>query len=393
MANTKGGISMKQEKWAFSTRAIQSGELVDPVTRALNTPIYQTSTFAFESARDKESAVDAGMSWTPDTYFYSRTGNPTTAALENKLASLEGAEDAVVTASGMSACATALLSLLNAGDHCIASTDLFTITQTLLDDVFNAKGIEVTRIDTNDIADVTEHIRSNTKVIFVESLSNPYMNVADIPNLSKIAHENDLYLIVDNTFLSPYLLRPLEFGADLVVHSATKYIAGHGDALAGAVAGDKSLVNRVRYYMDNLGSPVSPFNSWLILRGIRTLPLRMRTHSLNGQAVAELLQSRPEVEFVLYPGLENHPHNDVARKLLREGNGGMLALRLHGGAAAMETFAANLELSAIAVSLGDVRSLVYPMPKRQNLIRLSIGCEDVGDLYSDFAQALDKISS
>lgn len=384
---------MKQEKLAFSTRAIQSGESVDPVTRALNTPIYLTSTFAFESARDKESAVDAGMSWTPDTYFYSRTGNPTTAALENKLASLEGAEDAVITASGMSACATALLSMLNAGDHCIASADLFTISQTLLDDIFDAKGIEVTRINTNDIGEVTKHIRSNTKVIFVESLSNPHMNVADIPTLSKIAHENGLYLVIDNTFLSPYLLRPLEFGADLVVHSATKYIAGHGDALAGAVAGDKNLVDRVRYYVDNLGAPVSPFNSWLILRGLRTLPLRMRTHSLNGQAVAEFLQSRPEVEFVLYPGLESHPHNDVARKLLRDGNGGMLALRLHGGAAEMEAFAANLELSAIAVSLGDVRSLVYPMPKRQNLIRLSIGCEDVDDLCSDFAQALDKISS
>ena len=384
---------MKREKYAFSTRAIQAGETVDTVTRALNTPIYQTSTFAFESAQEKESAVDEGLNWTPDTFFYSRTANPTTAALEKKLASLEGAEDAIVTASGMSACATALLSLLDAGDHLIASTDLFTITKTLLDDVFKAKGIEVTRIDTNDLAEVTEHIQANTKVIFVESLSNPFMNIADLSSLSKLAHEKGLYFVVDNTFLSPYLLRPLEFGADLVVHSATKYMAGHGDALAGVVAGDKKLIDQVRYYADNLGAPVSPFNSWLILRGLRTLHLRMRMHSQNGQAVAEFLQSRPEVEFVLYPGLESYSQRDVARKFFRDKNGGMISLRLHGGARAMEEFVANLELSAIAVSLGDVHSLVYPMPKRDNLIRLSIGCEDTDDLLSDFAQALDKISS
>lgn len=382
---------MTKDKLGFSTRAIQAGESVDPVTRALNTPIYQTSTFAFESAQDKENAVDEGLNWTQDTYFYSRTANPTTAALEKKLASLEGAEEAIVTASGMSACSTALLSLLDAGDHLLASTDLFTITKTLLDDVFKAKGIEVTRLDTKNLAEVTEHIQPNTKVIFVESLSNPFMNMADLSILSNLAHEKSLYFIVDNTFLSPYLLRPLEFGADLVVHSATKYITGHGDALAGVVAGDKKLIDQVRYYADSLGAPVSPFNSWLILRGLRTLPLRMNMHSQNAQAVAEFLESRLEVEFVLYPGIESYSQKDVARKFLRNGNGGMISLRLHGGARAMEEFAANLKLSAIAVSLGDVHSLVYPMPKRDNLIRLSIGCEDTDDLLCDFAQALDKI--
>lgn len=383
---------MEENKMKFGTRAIQDGEVVDPTTRALNTPIYQSATFAFETAEEKEAAVDAGMNWVPDTFFYSRTANPTTAALEKKMASLEGAEDAIVTACGMSAVSTALLSILDAGDHFIASTDLFTITQSLLDDVFSKKGIEVTRLDTNDLAKVEASIQSNTKIIFVESLSNPHLNLTDIPALAKLAHDNGLLLIVDNTFLSPYLIRPLELGADIVVHSATKYISGHGDALGGVVAGNKKLIDQVRYYGDNLGTPISPFNSWLLLRGLRTLHLRMKAHSQNAQALAEFLETHPEVETVIYPGLKSHKDYDKAQELLPDGKGGMLSFYLKGGGPAMEKLGQNLKLLVIAVSLGDVRSLYYPNPKKNNLVRLSVGCEDTEDLIADFKQALDKLN-
>jgi len=384
---------MSDAEHGFATRAIHAGEHTDPATRALNPPIYQTATFAFETAEEKEAAVDAAMAWQPGAYFYSRTNNPTTTMLEQKLAGLEGAEDAVVGASGMGACATALLSLLDAGDHCIASSDLFIITRFLFDDVLRSKGIEVTHVDTTDVAAVRAAVRGNTKVLFVESLSNPHMDVADLPKLAAIAREHRLTFLVDNTFLSPYVLRPLEHGADLVLHSATKYIAGHGDAVAGVVAGGKHLIDRVRFYLDTLGSPVSPFNSWLVMRGARTLSLRMRAHSENALALAAYLEDHEEVEFVRYPGLSSHPHHELARRLFGEHSGGMFAMRLHGGEAALSAFARSVTLGAIAVSLGDVHTLVYPMPKRENIFRISVGCEDIDDLIADFAAALDRTRS
>ncbi|WGX98833.1 PLP-dependent aspartate aminotransferase family protein [Nocardioides sp. L-11A] len=372
-----------------NTLSIHAGEATDPTTHALNTPIYQTATFAFDSAVEKEDAVDRALEWEPGVFFYSRTGNPTTYALEQKLAALEGAEDAAVGASGMAACATALLSVLGTGDHCIASADLFVITRVLLDDVLSARGIEVTHVDVTDLDAVAAAVRPNTRAVFAESLSNPHMDVADLPALAALSREHGLTLVVDNTFLSPRLLRPLEHGADLVVHSATKWLGGHGDAVAGVVAGRKELVDKVRFHLDALGAAVSPFNSWLILRGMRTLGLRMSASSTNALAVAQFLESRPEVALVSYPGLPSHPHHELAGKLLPDGYGGMMAIRLHGDADTMGRFAAALELSAIAVSLGDVHTLVYPMPKRDNLIRLSIGCEDTADLIADYAQALD----
>ncbi len=375
----------------FSTRAIHDGEARDPVTGALSTPIYATATFAFDSAAAKEAAVDSALDWEPGAYFYSRTGNPTTSTLERKMASLEGAEDAVVAASGMAAVAAALMSVLDAGDHCVASSDLFIITRFLLDDVFKRKGITVDHVDVTDLDAVRAAIRPTTKALFVETLSNPHMHFADMAALSQIARASDITFIVDNTFLSPYLVQPIALGADMVVHAATKYIGGHGDVLAGTVAGRKELIDNVRYYLDSLGGAVSAFNSWLVIRGAKTLPLRMRAHSENGLTVAEFLQSRPEVEFVNYPGLPSHPQYELARSILTNGFGGMMSIRLHGGAAAMETFASALQLSAIAVSLGDVHSLVYPMPKRENLIRLSVGCEDVADLLADYGSGLDAL--
>lgn len=375
----------------FATRAIHTGEATDPTTRAHATPIYQTATFAFETAEEKEAAVDAAMAWEPRTFFYTRTGNPTTTALEEKVAALEGAESALACSAGMAAVATTLFSLLDAGDHCIASEDVFIITRFLLDDVLARKGIKVTRVDVTNLDAVRGAIRPTTKALFVESLSNPHMHFADVAALAGVAHEAGVPLVVDNTFLSPAVFRPLEFGADLVLHSATKYLSGHGDTVGGVVAGRKELVDAIRYEADALGTAPSPFNSWLILRGIRTLPLRMQAHSSNALALAHFLEERPEVERVHYPGLPSHPQHALASEQLISGFGGMFSMRLRGGAEEMNAFANATQMSGVAVSLGDVKTLVYPMPKRDNLIRVSVGCEDLEDIERDFVQALERL--
>lgn len=377
----------------FATRAIHEGESPDPTTHAHATPIYQTATFVFDTAQEKEAAVDAAMEWEPRTFFYTRTGNPTTSALEEKIAALEGAESALACSSGMAAVSTTLFSLLNAGDHCVASDDVFIITRFLLDDVLANKGIEVTRLDVTDLDAVEGALRPNTKAIFVESLSNPHMHFADVRALSTIAHDAGIVLVVDNTFLSPAVFRPLEQGADLVLHSSTKYLSGHGDTVGGVVAGARELVDPVRYQADALGTAPSPFNSWLTLRGVRTLPLRMKAHSTNALAIARFLEQREEVERVRYVGLESHPQHALAVEQLVDGFGGMLSVHLHGGADQMNAFANATKLSGVAVSLGDLKTLVYPMPKRDNLIRVSVGCEDTADIIADFEQALAAVQT
>jgi methionine-gamma-lyase len=377
----------------FRTRAIHAGEGPDPATRAHATPIYQTATFAFETGEAKEDAVDAAMAWEPGAYFYTRTQNPTTDALEAKVASLEGADAAVACASGMAAAAATVFSLLRAGDHCIASEDIFIITRFLLDDVLARKGIEVTRLDVRDLDGVRAALRPETRAIFVESLSNPHLQLADIDGLAAISHEAGATLVVDNTFLTPALFRPLEHGADLVLHSATKYLSGHGDTVCGVVSGSKRLTDPIRYELDALGGAVSPFNSWLVARGIRTLPLRMDVHTRNAQALAELLEEQPEVVEVIYPGLPSHGEHDLAAQVLPRGAGGMLSLRFAGGADDMYAFVNALELCSIGVSLGDLKTLVYPMPKRENLIRVSAGCEDLDDLVADFRRGLGAVRS
>jgi methionine-gamma-lyase len=374
----------------FSTRAIHAGEGADPTTGA-HTPIYQTATFAFGTAEEKEAAVDAAMAWEPGAFFYTRTNNPTTDALERKIASIEGAESALVAASGMAAVANTLFSLLKTGDHCVASEDVFIITRFFLDDVLARRGIEVTRVDGADPDAVLRAIRPSTKALFVESLSNPHMDFADISALAAIAHQRGIRLVVDNTFLSPYLLRPLEHGADLVLHSATKYLSGHGDTVAGVVAGAKELIDPIRYEIDALGAAPSPFNSWLVLRGVRTLPLRMQAHSRNAQALASFLEQRPELEWIRYIGLTSHRHHALASHVMADGFGGMFSMKLHGDHREMNAFVNAVRVGAIAVSLGDLRTLVYPMPKRNNLIRVSVGCEDVDDLIEDFEQALTHV--
>lgn len=372
----------------LATRAIHAGERADPHTHAHAVPIYQTATFAFDTAEEQRQAIDRVSAREADSFVYTRGGNPTTGALEKKIADLEGAEAALASASGMAAVATTMLSLLDTGDHCVVAEDVYMFSDVLADELLVDKGIEVTRVDATDQAAVAAALRPQTRVLFVETVSNPHMRFADIDALAGLAHVNEALLIVDNTLLSPALFRPLEHGADLVVHSATKYLSGHGDAIAGVVAGGKELVDGIHDCQEMLGGALSPFNSWLVLRGMHTLPLRMRAHSDNALRLALFLEDHDAVEWVRYIGLAGHPQHALARRCLPQGFGGMLTMRLHGGPDEMSAFAAAVRLGDIAVSLGDVKTLVNPLPKHDHIIRVSVGCEDPEDLIGDFGSAL-----
>lgn len=381
----------RTEGRGLATRAIHAGERPDPTTHAHRTPIYATATFTFDSAAEKEEAVDRSLAWEPGAYFYSRTGNPTNRALEEKIASIEGAEDAVVSSSGMAAVASTLFAHLGSGDHLVAGQELFAITNVLLDEDFPRRGIDVTRVDPTDPAAVEAAVTSSTKALFVECSTNPRLRVPDLDGLSSIARRHDLLFIADNTFLGPVLLRPLEHGADLVLHAATKYLSGHGDAVSGVVAGPKALIDPIRQQTDTLGQAASPFSSFLVQRGVRTLPLRSRAASSNAARVAAFLEAHEKVEWVRYPGLASHPDHEVAQRLLGDTFGAMVTFKPHGGLDGMAAFTDHLRLCDIGVSLGDIHTLVYPRPKDGGIIRLSIGCEDVDDLLEDFELGLSFV--
>lgn len=378
----------------FSTRAIHEGEGRDATTGAHNTPIYQTATFSYERAEEFaaaiELAVDPDRQSPLDNYFYSRTSNPTNAALEKKLASLEGAEAALVTSSGMAAVAISIMISAKAGDHVIVTNDLFVISRQFFEQDCPAMGIEVSMFDVRDIEQARAALKPNSTAIFVETVTNPNIYIADLAAYRKLADEHGLTLIADNTFLSPYLCRPVEQGADIVLHSATKYISGHGDTIAGVLAGTRDTIDLARTKMDTFGQCLSPIASWLVMRGVRTLPLRMRQHCANAQALAEYLEAHPKVDWVKYPGLPGHPQYELAKTSLPNGCGGIVSFRIKGGTDEMNRFANSHELFGIGVSLGDVTTLIYPQPWRDDLIRVSVGCEDANDIIAEFEAALSK---
>jgi len=384
-------VRERTEGRGFATRAIHAGERPDPTTHAHRTPIYATATFTFDSAAQKEDAVDRSLAWEPGAYFYSRTGNPTNRALEEKIASLEGAEDAVVSASGMAAVSATLFAHLGAGDHVVVGDELFAITKVLLEDDFPRRSLGVTPVDMTDLAAVEAAIGLATRAIFLETSTNPRLRVPDLDAVAAIARRHDLLFIADNTFLGPALLRPLEHGADLVIHAATKYLSGHGDAVSGVVSGRKALTDPIRKQTDTLGQAANPFASFLVQRGLRTLPLRSRAASANAARVASFLEAHPKVDWVRYPGLASHPDHAVARRLLGEQFGAMITFKPVGGVEAMAAFTDHLRLCDIGVSLGDIHTLVYPRPKDGGIVRLSIGCEDVEDLLEDFELGLSFV--
>ena len=376
----------------FATRAIHAGERPDPVTHAHNTPIYATATFAFDTAADKEAAVDRALDWDPTSYFYSRTGNPTNRALEEKIASLEGAEDCVVSASGMAAVSATLFAHLEAGDHVVLGDELFAITRVLWEEDLPRRSIGVSPVDMTDLDAVEAAITDRTRMLFLETSTNPRLRVVDLDAIAELGHRHGLLVVADNTFLGPALLRPLEHGADLVLHAATKYLSGHGDAVSGVVSGPKALLDPIRKQVDTFGQAASPFSSFLVLRGVRTLPLRSAAGSANAAALAAFLEGHPKVDWVRYPGLDSHPDHAVATRLLGDRYGGMLTFQPRGGIAGMAAFTDHLRLCDIAVSLGDVYTLVYPRPKDGGIVRVSVGCEDLADLVEDFELGLSFVA-
>lgn len=371
----------------FGTRSIHAGEAPDPATGAHGTPIYQNATYAFRSYE----GLEAWREGAPH-FMYARDGNPTVRCLELKLADLEGAEAAVATATGMAAISAVLLQLLGGGGHLIASADLYGVTAELLRHDLPRLGATVDLVDTADPSAVEAAIKPETRAIFTESFSNPLLRVADLPALGKLAQRRGVKLVVDNTFLSPALLRPLEHGADLVVHSATKYLSGHGNVLGGVVCGNRQMVGEIAGLLSRLGGAMSPFSAWLLLAGVKTLPLRVERHCANAGALAVLLAAHPAVESVHYPGLVDHPQHDLARRLVGDRFGGMLAFSLHGGAASAGRLLNELDLATIAVSLGDPATLAWPLAG-SGLIRLSVGLEDWADLEADFTRALDGVAA
>ncbi|HLR35146.1 MAG TPA: methionine gamma-lyase [Tissierellales bacterium] len=393
------------KKLGFSTRAIHAG-YEDNEHGALATPIYQTSTFIFDSAEQGGNRFEGEE----EGYIYSRIGNPTNTQLENKLANLENAEAAISTASGMGAITSALWTAVSAGDHVIAAKTLYGCTFAFLNHGLSRFGVEVTFVDTSDPENVRKAMKENTKLVYLETPANPNMTISDIKTISKIAHENEeCMVIVDSTYCTPYLQRPLDLGADIVVHSATKYLNGHGDVIAGFVVGSQEFINEVREVglKDMTGAALSPFDAFLINRGMKTLDLRMEKHCSNAQKVAEFLESHPAVETVLYPGLKSFPQYELAEKQMKL-PGAMIAFEVKGGIEAGKKLMDTVELCSLAVSLGDAETLIqhpasmthspYTEEERaasgitEGLVRISIGLEDAEDIIADLDKALNKLN-
>jgi methionine-gamma-lyase len=391
-------------KLGFQSLCCHAGQHADPQTGAHNTPIYQTSTFAFKNVQDGADKF-AGEK---EGYIYTRLGNPTQSALEEKMAALEGAEAAIATASGMSAISASVMAVAYAGDHILAHDCLYGCTHSLMEEILPRYGIEVTFADLSDLDNVDEYLQDNTKLVYLETPSNPTLNLVDIEEISKKAHAAGAKVIVDNTFMTPYLQNPLALGADMVVHSATKYIGGHGDAIAGIIAGKEEMLAEIRMTtLKDFGGIISPFNAWLLLRGLKTLPIRVDKHTENAKEVAEFLEAHDKVERVFYPGLESHPQHDLAKKQA-SGFGSMISFELKGGYDAGEKMMNNVNLATLAVSLGDVDTLIQhpasmthaPVPREERLaagitdglVRISIGIEDVEDIIADLDNSLSVLA-
>jgi cystathionine beta-lyase/cystathionine gamma-synthase len=379
--------------YKYATLAVHAGQQPDPQTGAVNVPVYLTSTFEL-------NGVGEDKGWD-----YSRAGNPTRARLEESLTALEGGTCGHAFASGMAAI-TALVSPLHAGDHLICSHNLYGGTARLLDQVIQYFGIEVEYVDLTDLDLLKKAIKSNTRLVHVETPTNPLMQLTDIAAVAEIAHRSGVEVSVDNTFLSPALQSPIALGADIVMHSTTKFLNGHSDGLGGALIGTKPE-HQERYLLMQkaLGGILSPFEAFLVLRGIKTLPLRMKQHDENGRAVAAFLANHPKVQKILYPGLETHPQHELARRQ-QKGFGSMMTLEL-GSREAVNRFLRSLTIFLNAESLGGVESLAshsatsthaalseeqrLKIGITQGLVRLSVGIEDKDDLIGDLAQALDHI--
>ncbi len=375
----------------FSTRAIHAGQEPDPSTGALMTPIFQTSTYAQTGLGGHKG------------YEYARTGNPTRTALEECLASLENGKHGLAFASGLAA-EQAVLSLLNAGEHMVSCDDLYGGTYRIFERIMRRYNVETSYVTANAVGEYEQAIRPNTRLIWLETPTNPLLQLADIRAVAEIAHKHNILLVVDNTFSSPYFQQPLELGADIVLHSTTKYINGHSDVIGGAmITNDDEIYQAIKFHQNAAGAVPGPFDTWLTLRGVKTLALRMKQHEENAFTVAKFLTEHPRVEKVYYPGLASHPDHELAKRQM-SGFGGMVSFQFKGTLEDVDQVVRRLKVFTFAESLGGIESLVchpasmthgsIPREIREargltdTLLRLSVGIEDVEDLIADLHQAL-----
>lgn len=391
-----------KRKGGMNTTLVHGGELTDQFGSAV-VPIYQTSTFRFVDAQ-QGARLFAGQE---EGYIYTRISNPTIRVFEQKMAMIEGGVDGIATASGMAAVSTVYLGMLSAGDHIISTAAVYGSSRTIMENHFSRFGVESTYINTADIRNIERSIRSNTKLIFIETPTNPTMELTDLEAVVRLARRNNLKVVVDNTFATPILQRPLEWGVDVVVHSLTKYINGHADVVGGViVVNDKALADTLRMIMIGFGMNMDPHQAFMVYRGMKTLELRVLKAQQNAQIIAEFLEKHEKISKVYYPGLPSHPQYELAKKQML-GPGSMISFELKGGYEACVRLLNEVKLALLAVSLGGVETLIqHPAsmthsaiaPEKRleagitdGLIRLSIGIEDVEDIIDDLKQALEKI--
>ncbi|MBV1818722.1 PLP-dependent aspartate aminotransferase family protein [Anaerosalibacter bizertensis] len=386
----------------FDTRAIHAGGTGKNPSNALNPPIFQTSTFVF----DDIDHVEKVMSFQSDDYVYTRGNNPTLRLFENRMAELEHGEGAVAFASGMAAISSVLFSFLKPNDNVIVHRTLYGSSYSVITKLLPQYGVEHKIRDLTNLENLKEAIDENTKLIYFETPSNPNLSIIDIKKVVEIAKEKDIKVVVDNTFATPYFQNPLELGADVVVHSATKYICGHGDVVGGvAISKDNDYIQRLKFdYMCEFGGVMSPFNAWLLLRGLKTMGLRMRQHEKNAIEVAKFLNNHPKIKTVMYPGLENFKGYNIAKEQMN-GFGAMISFEIDGGLKDAIKFVESVKLAQLAVSLGDCETLIevpaamthrgYPNEKlkefglTESMVRISVGLEDSEDIIEDLEQALN----
>jgi methionine-gamma-lyase len=394
---------MDTKHLGINSKLIHAGHRADP-TGAINVPIYQTSTFAFRDAQHG-AALFAGQE---DGYIYTRIGNPTIRALEESVAELENGCGGIATSSGMGAVSTLYVALLSAGAHMVSTASVYGPSRGLMENHFSRFGVESTYLDTADLARVRDALRPETKLVYVETPSNPTMQLTDIAQVSALAHAHGCLIAVDNTFASPYLQKPLDLGADVVLHSVTKFINGHADVVGGIlVAKDPSIYKLLRSVMVNFGCNMDPHQAFLVLRGLRTLGVRIERAQRNALEIARWLETQPEVQTVRYVGLESHPQHELAKRQMR-GFGSMISFELKGGMEAGRRLMNAVKVATLAVSLGGVETLIEhpasmthasisPEDRRaagfsDGLVRYSVGIEDVEDLIADLRQALDAVA-
>ena len=392
---------MNTKNLGFNTKVIHSGSFEDQFGSA-TVPIYQTSTFKFKDAQEGADCFSGAS----DGYIYTRIGNPTIRVLEKNVAELENGYDGVATSSGMSAITSVYMALLGAGSHIVSTASVYGPARGVLEKDFSRFGVETDFVSTSDVNNITAAIKGNTKVLYIETPANPTMEITDLKACAEIAKKHNLILVVDNTFATPYLQKPLDLGADVVLHSVTKFINGHADIVGGiVVTKEKSLYEKIRHAMVYMGCNMDPHQAFLVIRGLKTLALRVERNQENSVKVAQFLENHPKIAWIKYPGLKSHPQFELAKQQMN-GTGSMISFGVKGGLEAGRKLMDSVHLATLAVSLGGVETLIqHPASMTHaavskedklkagisdDLVRLSVGIEDVNDIIADLNQALEK---